>query len=87
LERKLTQEGYGSKGPGSSYIMLISYPIHWEPITTSGLVWLCLKKHLDAGVSDHAVQTELEQPEGKADQSALAVLLVGVGVAHGVQDS
>ena len=47
---------------------------------------LCLQKHLDAGVSDHAVQTDLEQPEREANQSALAVLLVRVGVAHGVQD-
>lgn len=45
-----------------------------------------LLKHLDAGVSDKTVQTKLEQPERKTDQSALAVLLVGVGIAHGVQD-
>jgi hypothetical protein len=64
--------------------MLISCFPHWEPITTFGLVWLSLKKHLDAGVSDHTVQTELEQPEREANKSALAVLLVGVGVANGV---
>jgi hypothetical protein len=41
-------------------------------ITTFGLVKSGLQKHLDAGVSDHTVQNELEQPERKANESDLA---------------
>jgi hypothetical protein len=44
-------------------------------------------KHLDSGVGDEAVQTKLEEPEWKADQPALASLLVCASVADGVKDS
>lgn len=44
-------------------------------------------KHLDAGVTDQAVETKLEEPEWKADQPALTSLLVCASVADGVENS
>lgn len=44
-------------------------------------------KHLDASVSDQAIETKLEQPERKTDQPALASLLVRASVSNGVKDS
>ena len=44
-------------------------------------------KHLDTGVANQAVETELEKPERKTNESALASLLVCASVANSVKDS
>lgn len=44
-------------------------------------------KHLDTGVANQAIETKLEKPEWKANQSALAGLLVCASVTNGIEDS
>lgn len=44
-------------------------------------------KHLHTRVTDQAIETKLEEPEWKANQSALAGLLVCASVTNSIEDS
>ena len=70
------------KGQSNLTLCLVLLPTSWTNRNPCfGL------KHLDTGVANQAVETELEEPEWKTNESALASLLVCAGVANSVENA
>jgi hypothetical protein len=66
--------------------LILHYAYHFSPSRSTNRSHYFGLKHLDAGVPDQAVETQLEEPEGESNQSAFTSLLVCASVADSVED-